>query len=117
MTRYIDMSTVIFTLDFSKFDGYDKYCEKHFGYRYSDLIKREQNFLKKLLDTRYPKIKVRPNMVIMVYIHAGFGVRRTQDYKIVTRHSKDYFELLGTDDWSMICDLEDFIGFAKLHLK
>lgn len=105
--------TILLLSDFSKFEQYDKHTQSKYGYKYSDLIKIEQKFLKSLLETKYPRAKVVPSLVIMVYIHADFGKRRERDYKLVHRYSKDYFSLMGTDDWNVVCSVEDFLEFAK----
>ena len=85
------------TIDYSPWNVYDKLFP---GYIHA--IKREQKFLKSLLNIKYNKTIRTDNLVVLVYIHTDFGKRTNFDYKVVSYMSKDYFKFKNTDDYNCV---------------
>lgn len=99
---------VLFLTDYSRFTNYEKHCNKK-GFSYIDYIKREQRFLKDLLNRKYSKTKVTDDLRVIVYIHADFGNRQENHYKVVSYNSPDYKRFMQTDDYSDLFSLSEAI--------
>lgn len=101
----------LLTTDYSSWIQYTE--SEHSCKDYINYIKREQNFLKHLIyrmlhDEDYQQGL---NTHVLVYIHAGFGVRADKDYQFLSINSFTYGKLIATDDWNDIGDLDTYVKF------
>lgn len=116
-TTKIELDKILFCEDISIYENceYNKYTIKHNRKSFVDCIKREQKFLYNLIIRDYKKSKINDNHIILVYIHADFGKRVRENYKLVELHSKDYYIFKGTDDYNSIGNLKEIINWYKKH--
>lgn len=109
------MKSILLTTDYNQWKADDKMTLKNFGYLYSDLIKKEQHFIKELLRNKYKDTRADPKLLIITRIEANIGHRKTSDYKVVLEHSPAYYNFMRTGWWSREGKFDDFRDFFILR--
>lgn len=99
MKRTTEIPNILFNKDNSVYQNYDK--------SYVDLIKKEQIFFANLIKRKYNKTTPNDKLVVLVYIHADFGKRQDNDYKVVIKDSPDYNKFKSTDDYTQVCTFNE----------
>lgn len=102
------MKEILLTTDYSPWANDNSYIT---------CIIREQRFLKHLLFGMMNFLIIKSqkrvilNQRVLVYIHAGFGDRKAEDYQFWPKHCKQYDKLIATDDWNDRGSVEEYCKF------
>ena len=85
---------ILLTANYEKYGTYDKVLMSECGYKYTDLIKRDQRLLKRLLLTKFAHISRKSQLHLLVNPKHGLGHRTDASFRVAQTDLNDYDNLI-----------------------